>query len=136
MLGTKAMLRRHHDMGGLEAGPIDREEHAHAPWEKKVDALMALESQTFEGGALGSQEATDAAPPASQPEARRAWLKERWERRASDEATRFRDSLVRWYGPEAGAETRYAEAFEICEYGRQPSEEDLRKLFPFFEIER
>ncbi len=36
------MLRRHHDMGGLEAGPIDREEHAHAPWEKKVDALLRL----------------------------------------------------------------------------------------------
>lgn len=36
------MLRRHHDMGGLDAGPIDREEHAHAPWEKKVDALLRL----------------------------------------------------------------------------------------------
>lgn len=36
------MLRRHHDMGGLEAGPIDQEEHAHAPWEKKVDALLRL----------------------------------------------------------------------------------------------
>lgn len=36
------MLRRHHDMGGLDAGPIDRQEHAHAPWEKKVDALLRL----------------------------------------------------------------------------------------------
>lgn len=36
------MLRRHHDMGGLEAGPIDQDEHAHAPWEKKVDALLRL----------------------------------------------------------------------------------------------
>ena len=36
------MLRRHHDMGGLQAGAIDREEHAHAPWEKKVDALLRL----------------------------------------------------------------------------------------------
>ncbi len=34
--------RRHHDMGGLEAGPIDREEHDKAPWEKRVDALMRL----------------------------------------------------------------------------------------------
>ena len=101
-------------------------------FEKKVDALMALESQTFEGGALGSQESMDAAPPASQPELRRAWLRERWDKRASGEANRFRDSLVRWYGPEVGKETKYAEAFEICEYGRQPSEADLRKLFPFF----
>lgn len=34
--------RRHHDMGGLEAGPVDRDEHDHAPWEKRVDALMVL----------------------------------------------------------------------------------------------
>lgn len=35
-------LRRHHDMGGLPAGPVDRAEHDHAPWEKRVDALMRL----------------------------------------------------------------------------------------------
>ena len=29
-------------MGGLEAGPIDREDHDKAPWEKRVDALMVL----------------------------------------------------------------------------------------------
>ena len=34
--------RRHHDVGGLEAGPIGREEHGKAPWEKRVDALMVL----------------------------------------------------------------------------------------------
>ena len=37
--------RRHHDMGGLEAGPIDRDDHDHAPWEKRVDALMYLLGQ-------------------------------------------------------------------------------------------
>ncbi len=37
--------RRHHDVGGLEAGPIDREEHGKAPWEKRVDALMVLLGQ-------------------------------------------------------------------------------------------
>jgi hypothetical protein len=36
------MTRRHHDMGGLAAGPVDRAEHAHAPWEKRVDALLRL----------------------------------------------------------------------------------------------
>ncbi|MCS6779239.1 MAG: nitrile hydratase subunit beta [Geminicoccaceae bacterium] len=38
--GTR--MRRHHDMGGLEAGPIERNEHALEPWEKKVDALLRL----------------------------------------------------------------------------------------------
>lgn len=34
--------RRHHDMGGLDAGRIDRNDHDKAPWEKRVDALMVL----------------------------------------------------------------------------------------------
>jgi len=100
-------------------------------FEQKVDALMALESQTFEGGALGSQAIMDAAPPASQPEARRQWLRDRWAQRSQSEANQFRDSLVRWYGDEKGKSAKYAEAFEICEYGRQPKPDEIRKLFPF-----
>ena len=37
--------RRHHDMGGLKAGPIEQDEHDKAPWEKRVDALMVLMGQ-------------------------------------------------------------------------------------------
>jgi len=36
------LLQRHHDMGGLPAGPIDRGEHDYAPWEKRVDAILRL----------------------------------------------------------------------------------------------
>jgi hypothetical protein len=36
------VLRRHHDMGGLAAGPVERTEHDYAPWEKKVDAILRL----------------------------------------------------------------------------------------------
>ncbi|MGB0598297.1 MAG: PIG-L deacetylase family protein [Rubripirellula sp.] len=100
-------------------------------FDKKVSALTALVSQTFEGGALGSQEKMDAAPPASQPELRAKWLRERWVNRQSGEAKRFREGLIRWYGEEAANQVKYAEAFEICEYGRQPSDADIRKLFPF-----
>lgn len=35
-------MRSHHDMGGLEAGPVTPDEHDYAPWEKRVDALMML----------------------------------------------------------------------------------------------
>ena len=35
-------MRGHHDMGGLEAGPVEPTEHEYAPWEKRVDALMML----------------------------------------------------------------------------------------------
>ena len=41
-MGDKTHLRRHHDMGGLAAGPVDRAEHDHAPWEKRVDAILRL----------------------------------------------------------------------------------------------
>jgi hypothetical protein len=105
-------------------------------FEKKVDALLALESQTFEGGALGSAEQMAKAPPASQPELRREWLRERWDRRAGGEAERFREALVRWYGLQRGRAVKYAEAFEVCEYGRQPTPAEIRELFPFFGEEK
>ncbi len=100
-------------------------------FDKKVNALTALVSQTYEGGALSSAEATAQAPPESQPELREQWLKERWERRQGGEARRFRNALVRWYGEENADSVKYAEAFEICEYGRQPTDQEIRQLFPF-----
>ena len=33
-------MQRHHDMGGQPAGPIDLDEHPHAQWEKRVNALL------------------------------------------------------------------------------------------------
>jgi signal transduction histidine kinase len=35
-------MQRIHDVGGIEAGPVDQTPHDYAPWEKKVDALMRL----------------------------------------------------------------------------------------------
>ncbi|MGI9435780.1 MAG: hypothetical protein ACR2Q4_13310 [Geminicoccaceae bacterium] len=35
-------MQRHHDMGGLPAGPVDLGEHDYAPWEKRVDAILRL----------------------------------------------------------------------------------------------
>lgn len=39
-------LRRHHDMGGQEAGPVEATEHDYAMWEKKVDAIIRLLNKT------------------------------------------------------------------------------------------
>jgi hypothetical protein len=47
-------------------------------------------------------------------------------------ADHHRQKLIQLYGEELGKKVRYAEAFEICEYGRQPNAEELRRLFPFF----
>ena len=46
-------------------------------------------------------------------------------------ADRFRTRLAEWYGPERAPGIRYAEAFEVCEYGRQPTKDEIRRLFPF-----
>ena len=42
------------------------------------------------------------------------------------------DAAAVRHGAERAEKEKYAEAFEICEYGRQPSSAELRKLFPFF----
>ncbi len=35
-------MRGTHDLGGLPAGSVDREEHDHAYWEKRIDAIRLL----------------------------------------------------------------------------------------------
>ena len=39
-------------------------------------------------------------------------------------------SLGKWYGKDKAKLTQYAEAFEICEYGVQPTVEEIKKFFP------
>src|SRR5205814_10678123 len=41
-LFSEVLMRQHHDMGGLPAGPLDRSEHTYAPWEKRTHALLLL----------------------------------------------------------------------------------------------
>jgi LmbE family N-acetylglucosaminyl deacetylase len=101
-------------------------------FDQKVDAVHELESQVYEGGANGNEAFVRGVPPASQPELRKAWLRERWESRQGGEADRYRNALAKWYGADRAKEIKYAEAFEICEYGRQPTDDEVRKLFPFF----
>ena len=48
--------------------------------------------------------------------------------RSAKTAARFRRELIDRYG-EAGKKIRFAEAFEICEYGSQPTPAELKALF-------
>jgi len=98
--------------------------------EQKLDALVGMESQFVEGGALGSAER--APKTEAEREARRREVRENFRARFARTADRFRHRLIALYGEEIGSKVRYAEAFEICEYGRQPTEEEIRQLFPFF----
>jgi len=97
--------------------------------EKKLAAMDAIESQFFEGGCGGN---ADLVPRDEEGRARRRReVRERFRARFARVADRFRDRLIELYGPERGRRIRYAEAFEICEYGRKPSPAELRRLFPF-----
>ena len=46
-------------------------------------------------------------------------------------AARFRDKLIERYGTLRGSKIRYAEAFELCPYGAQPTEKMEKELFCF-----
>jgi LmbE family N-acetylglucosaminyl deacetylase len=98
--------------------------------EKKLDALATLESQFYEGGALGAA-ALLASDPAKQDD-RRKQVRANHARRNQALAQRFHDKLGEWYGKERADKIQHAEAFEVCEYGRQPDKKELARLFPFF----
>ncbi len=70
--------------------------------------------------------------PTDEP-GRQAYIAERFQARDAAVADQWRDLLVSLYGDERGNAIRFAEAFEVSEYGSQPSREELKALFPFFE---
>ena len=93
-------------------------------FEKKVDALDSHVSQFYEwlpwiDGYL------DQVPKGIVE--RKDWLRKRMKRPITPAV---RAALEKWYGKERGAAIEYAEAFEVSEYGSQPDEATLRKLFP------
>ncbi len=99
--------------------------------DKKLDALAVIESQFLEGGANGDESLIPKTP--EQREKRVADVRNGMAGRNSGTANRFRQELATWYPPQQAQKFKYAEAFEICEYGRQPSKAELKKLFPFFD---
>lgn len=99
--------------------------------DKKLAALMELESQFYEGGALGS---ADLVPKESAgQQARRDKVRTEFANRDRSAAERFRQNLGEWYGTERAAKVQHVEAFEISEYGRQPDKAEIKRLFPFFD---
>ncbi len=98
--------------------------------EKKLSAVEALHSQFFEGGANGHAGLVPDMSDAEKVAARKRAVREQFSKRFASTATRFRAALDGYYSKETKVD--FAEAFEICEYGRRPSAEEIRKLFPFF----
>lgn len=93
-------------------------------YDQKISALDAHASQFHEYLPLMSGDMGE--PPSDETE-RIEWLKLHWTFPITPEV---RAALVKWYGAERGNEVQHSEAFEIAEYGTQPSDEDIRHLFP------
>ncbi len=98
--------------------------------EKKLDGLLGMVSQFYEGGALGTPELYPADEAARTR--RRATVRQSFVDRDRATANRYRTALERYYGRERASRIQHAEAFEITEYGRRPDEAEIRRLFPFF----
>jgi LmbE family N-acetylglucosaminyl deacetylase len=68
--------------------------------------------------------------PQTEPD-RRSWLDGRIRQRIGPLADRYRDLVVRTYGPERGPLVRYIEAFEVSEHGAPLDAATSTRLFPF-----
>jgi LmbE family N-acetylglucosaminyl deacetylase len=96
-------------------------------YQKKMEMLDAHVSQFYEW-LPWTEGKLDEVP--KDTVARKKWLAMQ-SIAASNVKPEWRDALEKLYAAEA-PRVQHAEAFEITEYGRQPTEEEIRKLLPFF----
>jgi LmbE family N-acetylglucosaminyl deacetylase len=97
--------------------------------EPTLDALLVMESQIHEGGANGYVGLFPTEEPGRTQ--RRNEVRKQLAARYAGYANNYRDALVKAYGEERGRRVQYAQAFEICEYGRHPNDAELKSMFPY-----
>ena len=95
--------------------------------DKKWQCISAMPSQfgdkdSWQGRTLPNVPAGD--------REREAYLVDIVKRRNSAVADQYREQLVALYGPERGKQIKYAEAFQLTQYGRQAPADELKKMFP------
>ena len=97
--------------------------------DRKWQALHSMTSQMYEwlpwiDGYL------DQVPPASAgDQARKDFLIAHWSPRLDGVDEKYGELKEKRYGA-AAKDIKYFELFELCEYGRQPSQEELWEIFP------
>ena len=102
-------------------------------FDKKFEAIWQLESQIESLWVKGDFEVVSPIPKEGQERQKRMeQVRNMLANRASSIADKYRDKLIEFYGEGKGKTVKFAEAFELCEYGRRPSKEELKELFPFF----
>jgi N-acetylglucosamine malate deacetylase 1 len=68
----------------------------------------------------------------SDPAARAAAILNGVKQRSAEVANQYRGLLVKLYGEPKGSAIKYAEAFELNQYGTQASVDELKQLFPTY----
>jgi LmbE family N-acetylglucosaminyl deacetylase len=92
-------------------------------WQTKVLGMDAHVSQFYEWLPWVDGKSNEVPRDADE---RRKWLSETW---AKPIGPAVRTALVARYG-EKGRAVKHAEAFQLCEYGRQPSKAELDNILP------
>ncbi len=93
-------------------------------FDQKVDALDAHTSQVYEWLPWVDGKLSEVP---SDPVERKKWLAGARKRHISPAVAK---ALAKWYGADRAGKAVAAEAFEICEYGRRPKDDEIRKMFP------
>jgi len=96
-------------------------------FDQKVLALSKHDSQMFEWGPW--TEGIDENTIPKDKDKRLDWLKKRYKAK-EDWTNDEKEVLKKWYPGTDPASVKYVEFFEICEYGKQPSDEEIKQLFP------
>jgi N-acetylglucosamine malate deacetylase 1 len=95
--------------------------------EKKWQCIGAMPSQFADRDSWQGRTVPNV--PAGDRE-RAAFLLDLVKRRNAAVADQYRERLVALYGEERGKAFRYAEAFQLGQYGRQASPDELKAMFP------
>lgn len=95
--------------------------------DKKWQCVSAMPSQF--GDEDSWQGRTMANVPRGEQE-RKSYMLEQVKSRSAAVANQYRERLAALYGKERADKVKYAEAFELGQYGRQASVDELKQMFP------
>ena len=97
--------------------------------QKKWDCISALPSQF---GDADSWQARYGRNVPTDEAGRKAYLLDIVKQRNANEANQYRDLLVKLYGEQKGRAIKYAETFELNQYGASVTADQLKQMFPTF----
>ncbi|NQV74666.1 MAG: PIG-L family deacetylase [Bacteroidetes bacterium] len=97
--------------------------------EKKWSCIRAMPSQFADADSWGGRTLANVPQNTQQ---RQEYILGIHQKAIAGVANKYRDRLVQLYGQDRGSKFKYAEAFELCQYGSQVSVDELKKLFPTF----